>query len=110
MRVYVAGPISLGDLGENLRRGLEAANKLVAAGHHPFLPHLSIYWNLAAPPGPETHDFWLWYDFEWLRQCDAIVRLPGESVGADREVAEAERCGIMVYRSVEELVRYNRIH
>jgi hypothetical protein len=35
------------------------------------------------------------------------VRLPGESVGADGEAAEARRLGIPVYGSVEELLAGN---
>ena len=51
MRVYIAGPISQGDLGENLRNAVRAANAVLHAGHHPYLPHLSIYWALLDPPG-----------------------------------------------------------
>ena len=111
MRVYIAGPISLGDLGQNLRQAVSAANRLMSAGHHPFLPHLSIYWALLDPPKGGTvrdsHDVWLPYDLEWLRQCDALLRLPGASVGADREEVEAARNRIPVYRSVDEFLRYN---
>ena len=32
----------------------------------------------------------------WLASCDELVRLPGESAGADREVSEARRLGIPV--------------
>ena len=44
-----------------------------------------------------VYERWLEYDMEWLTACDALVRLPGESKGADREVARAKELGIEVY-------------
>jgi hypothetical protein len=38
-----------------------------------------------------------------LQHCDAVLRLPGESRGADRDVAIAEQRGLPVYRSLEEI-------
>jgi hypothetical protein len=42
-------------------------------------------------------------DFEWLKCCDAVLRLPGESTGADREVALAKELGIPVYYSIADI-------
>jgi hypothetical protein len=36
-------------------------------------------------------------DFDWLRACDVLLRLPGESSGADREAALAREFGIAVF-------------
>ena len=38
-----------------------------------------------------------------LARCDAVLRLPGESRGADRDVALARKRNLPVYRSVEEV-------
>jgi hypothetical protein len=38
-----------------------------------------------------------------LQHCDAVLRLPGASRGADEDVAIAQRRGIPVYRSLEEV-------
>jgi len=38
-----------------------------------------------------------------LMPCDALLRLPGESVGADRDVALAHDRGIPVYHRVEDV-------
>ena len=38
----------------------------------------------------------------WLAQCEAILYL-GPSKGADIELAEAERLGLKIYRSVSEI-------
>ena len=38
-----------------------------------------------------------------LERCDAVLRIPGESRGADMDVARALQLGLVVYRSVSEL-------
>lgn len=94
IKVYVAGPISKGNTGNNVRAGIDAAEALVKAGMVPYLPHTTHFWHMIHP---HDHAEWLELDFEWLRVCDAVLRLPGESVGADKETAEACRLGIPVY-------------
>lgn len=100
MRIYIAGPYSKGDVAQNVRNAMFAANYLAHIGHTPFIPHLSHFWHLAFP---HPYEFWLKQDMVWLLQCDAILRLEGESNGADKEVAEAEKHGITVYRSVFDI-------
>jgi hypothetical protein len=43
------------------------------------------------------------YDLNWLAKCDAVLRLPGASSGADREVEYAQKLGIPVFYSIEEI-------
>jgi hypothetical protein len=38
-----------------------------------------------------------------LAHCDAVLRLPGESTGADQDVAIARERGIPVYFRVEDI-------
>ena len=38
-----------------------------------------------------------------LERCDAVLRIPGESRGADLDVARALQLGVPVYRTVSEL-------
>jgi hypothetical protein len=47
-----------------------------------------------------------------LARCDAVLRLPGESRGADQDVALAEKRNLPVYRSIEEVPSqtFNRDH
>jgi hypothetical protein len=40
-----------------------------------------------------------------LQHCDAVLRLPGESAGADLDVATAKRLGLPVYHDVTEIPR-----
>lgn len=92
--VYVAGPIT-GDPFGCVREAVGAMQRLMDLGCVPFLPQLSILAEMVQPFGYET---WMTYDFDVIAHCDAMVRLEGESPGADREVKEAGRLGIPIFR------------
>lgn len=93
--------MSLGNHDANIRAGIDAAQELLEAGHTPYLPHLTSFWNIVHP---NPHETWLRLDKHWLACCDALVRLPGESKGADQEVEWAHHMGIPVFLSVEEFL------
>lgn len=101
IRVYVAGPIGANDEGRAAR--IEAAGaagiQLLLKGFAPFVPHLWAAANLNAD-GVASYEQWMDYDFAWLRQCQMVLRIPGDSPGADREVAEAQRLGLPVVYTV----------
>ena len=135
-RVYIAGPITKGDLSHNINQGTIAFIALAKAGIAPMCPMWSAYSGNAytadcvypqrvnaksgdpvdltskvfavagANPNCLTHSDWLAVDFAWIRVCDAVLRLPGESVGADMETAEAKRLGIPVFESIDDIVRW----
>lgn len=102
MRIYVAGPYTKGDVCVNVRTAIVTGNILRLMGHTPFVPHLTHFWHMVVP---QEYDFWLKYDLEWLEVCDAILRIPGESSGADAEVNFARRLGLPVYFSIAEIPR-----
>lgn len=104
-RVYIAGPYSSGDVAVNVRQAIDAADQLILGGFVPFVPHLTHFWHLIY-----AHDIGVWHDYdrEWLPMCDAVLRLPGESVGACTEVALAESLGIPVFYTIEEVQKYER--
>jgi len=92
--VYIAGPYSVGDLGENTHNAIHLMLQLVDMGMYPFCPHASaVVANIVSPRGYKT---WMPYDLGWLAKCDVLLRLPGESPGADVEVYEAGRLRIPV--------------
>jgi hypothetical protein len=103
--IYIAGPYSKGDPVTNTGDAIRAANILAERGYIPFIPHLTLFWHLLHP-----HDikFWYKYDDEWLKKCDCLLRLPGESEGADAEVVTARIFGIPVYYSTEEILKEDK--
>ena len=100
-RVYIAGPYTKGDQIMNIRAAIDAGERVAQAGHFPFIPHMNGLWHLA-----HAHDFkfWMEQDQEWLTQCDCLIRLPGESPGADTEVFLADRHGLKIYEGVQEFI------
>ena len=99
--VYIASPYTIGDKLENVHTQILAAELLSEHGFVPFWPLHSHYWHELY-----KHDwqFWLDMDLVWLEKCDIMLRLPGESQGADIEEAHAKKHGIKVYYSLWDLL------
>ena len=100
MKVYVAGPYSQGDVAENVKAAIDAGNALMDRGHNPYVPHLTHFMHLLHP---RPYKDWLDLDLDYLTMCDAVLRLPGPSDGADREVALAEGMDLLVFYSLDAL-------
>lgn len=105
MRVYIAGPYTRGDVMLNIREAILAADQVLAAGHVPFVPHLTGFWHVISP---HPYQVWIDMDLVWLAECDAMIRLPGVSSGSDGEVRFAEEHGIPVYYGVEAFLQAYR--
>jgi nucleoside 2-deoxyribosyltransferase len=103
--VFVSGPLTKPCPKANAARALEAGSALRRAGYVPFIPHLSLAWEAQDPQHYET---WMSWCFAWLSKCDAVVRLPGESSGADREVGYAKRLGLPVFNGVDAFLQRGR--
>ena len=99
--VFISAPYTKGDVGENVNKAICAADALADAGLIPFVPHLTHLWHLIIP---QDIDFWYKYDLAWLDKCDCLVRLNGESAGADNEVEYARKHGKPVFYSVHECI------
>lgn len=108
LKVYIAGPISSGDLDANIRQATEAARELIRHGFAPLCPQLTCYLDGSTPSvtGGVDHETWMAVDLPWVAAADVVLRLPGESAGADREVAEAERLGIPVRYATPRCIGY----
>lgn len=92
--IYVAGPYTRPDPVVNTSRAIQFGNWLLDRGYRPFIPHLSMYQHFLQ----ERHwQEWLDIDFDWIQKCDVLIRMPGESAGADQEVTLAERSKIPVF-------------
>lgn len=102
LRVYVAGPmLGSGNPYVNIHRGLEISMTILDRGMAPYIPHLTAI--LEMTQGERSRDTWLELDKAFLLACDAMLRLPGESPGADQEVVWAVAANIPVFMSLDTL-------
>ena len=98
--IYVAGPYSAYPI-YGIRNAILAGDEVLAAGMYPHIPHFTGIWDLVSP---KPYEDWLNLDLEAVRICDAILRLPGESSGADGEVEFGASIGIPTFYSLEDLI------
>ncbi len=103
LRVYVAGPYTKPDPCANTHTAIAAGNALLDMGFAPYVPHLNLLWNTVTPRQEAD-----WYDLDnqFLTCCDAVLRLPGESVGADAETELARSLGIPVFSGIGGIALY----
>ncbi|MCY1651320.1 DUF4406 domain-containing protein [[Kitasatospora] papulosa] len=115
MLILIAGPYRSGTDGDpqamaaNLARLETAAWPVFAAGHLPVigewiaLPVLSSAG--AGPTDPLAEQVLYPTADRLLAHCDAVLRLPGDSAGADQDVATARLRNLPVYHDVSEIPR-----
>lgn len=101
-RIYVAGPYTQGDVGQNVANSIDICDELLTLGYYPFCPHLTHFWHIKRP---HRYEKWMDYDKEWLKQCDAVLRMQGNSSGADKEVELANIIDIPVYYDIDTLLK-----
>lgn len=101
--VYIAGPYSGGDVEANVRAAMLAAHAVMDLGVTPFVPHLCHYLHGVRERGYED---WMSFDFVWLERTDSLLRLPGVSPGAEREVLRMIKLERPVFHSLEALERH----
>lgn len=101
--VFISSPYTIGDKQENVDRQREMAHILADYGYCPVPPLVLGHYLEQWRSRPE--DEYIAWDIALLAKCDAVLRLEGESVGADLETKYARHLGIPVCYSVEELSR-----
>jgi len=114
LMILIAGPYASGTDGDptlmaqNLARLEEAAWPLFRAGHLPMigewvaLPVLASA-GASGPTDPLAVEVMYPTAERLLQRCDAVLRLPGESRGADQDVAIAQARGLPVYYALEDI-------
>jgi len=110
LRVYVGGPYRCsGKCGVDLnhmRRGLNMGMDVFLAGYYPFIPWLDYLLKLIGR-GEELETKHLQDNgIAWLLVSDVLLIMPGfeNSSGTLAEIEEAEKHGIPVVYSLEELL------
>jgi len=115
MLILIAGPYKSGTNGDpdamaaNLRKLEEAAWPIFEAGHVPMIGEwvaLPVLHSAGVTAMDSLADDVLYPTAQRLLQhCDAVLRLPGESTGADQDVATAQRLGLPVYFDITQIPR-----
>ncbi|MFJ1581242.1 DUF4406 domain-containing protein [Streptomyces sp. NPDC088182] len=113
--ILIAGPCRSGTDGDpqamaaNLTRLETAARPVFAAGHLQVIGEwtaLPVLRSAGAGPTDPLADQVLYPAAgRPLAQCDAALRLPGESAGAGQDVATARRRGLPVHHDAAEIPR-----
>ena len=112
--ILIAGPYRSGTgddpelLQANLHRLEEAAWPIFEAGHLPMIGEwvaLPVLRSAGADGVTDPLADRVMYPTaqRLLRHCDAVLRLPGESTGADRDVAIANELGLPVYHDLTDI-------
>jgi hypothetical protein len=115
MLILIAGPYKSGTNGDpgaiaaNLRKLEAAAWPIFEAGHVPMIGEwvaLPVLHSAGATATDSLADDVLYPTAQRLLQhCDAVLRLPGESTGADQDVETAQRLGLPVYYDITQIPR-----
>lgn len=99
IKVYIASSYTADPIA-GVRAQIDAFDAIRNAGMFPFAPLLG---HFVHDVHPRSYEDWMTQDWVWIGACDALVRLPGESPGADREVEYAKQLGRTVYFGLDEL-------
>jgi hypothetical protein len=114
MLILISGPYRSGTaddpdkMAANLGRLEAAASPLFRAGHVPMIGEWVALpvWRTAGGRtlGDDLYDRIFYPTAERLLQvCDAVLRLPGASTGADNDVRIASERGLPVYHDICEV-------
>lgn len=117
MLILIAGPYRSGTgdkpelMARNLARLEEAAWPIFRSGHVPMIGEwvaLPVVHGAGGtgPTDPVAEQIMYPTAERLLRHCDAVLRLPGESNGADQDVRIAQERGLPVYDRIEDIPGY----
>lgn len=98
--IYIASPYTIGDVAANVSTQIDAAHRIMDMGHAPIAPLLSHYLHIYRQ---RPYEEWLKADLMLVGKADVVIRLPGESKGADLEASHAEELEVPVAYSWEQL-------
>jgi hypothetical protein len=106
IKIFISSPYSLGDVAINVKRQIDVADELINLGFAPYVPLLSHFQHLMRPRSQED---WERLDLEWINQCDCLLRLDGNSKGADIEVEYAKNCEVPVFYDIDSIKKYYEV-
>lgn len=118
--ILIAGPYRGGTGGDpqlmakNLLRLEEVALQVYQRGHLPLIGEW-LALPLASVAGSQrlgdkiSEEFMYPLAHRLIQRCDAVLRIAGESGGADNDVRVAQQQGIKVYYQLEEIANINSL-
>ena len=112
--ILISGPYMSGTNGDeaaiakNLKAMEDYAPPIFAKGHLAVVGEW-LAWPVIRQAGGESHTSEQFTEFQYpvahrlLEKCDAVLRIPGESRGADLEMAKAREMGKMIFTNLEDI-------
>ena len=112
--ILVSGPFMSGTNGDELAiaRNLKAmedyALPVFQKGHIPVVGEW-LAWPVIRQAGGESHSSEQFSEYQYpvahrlLEKCDAVLRIPGDSRGADIEMGKAREMGKIIFQSLEDI-------
>ena len=106
IKVYIASPYTVGDPAVNVKRQIDVTDILL---NHGFSPYTPLYAHFQHMVHPRSYEDWMKLDLDWIEVCNCLLRLGGESPGADIEVKHAKSIGLHIFYSIDELIKFYKI-
>jgi len=100
IKVYIASPYTDTDQAQAVKTQIDAAEMLYERGFNCYVPLLSHFTHMIHP---RKYSHWIEIGLDWVSSCDCLLRLPGESRGADKEEQLARKMNLPVFHSIKEI-------
>ena len=116
--ILISGPYMSGTDGEevaiakNLKAMEDFALPIFQKGHLAVVGEW-LAWPVIRQAGGDSHSSDQFAQYQYpvahrlLEKCDAVLRIPGESRGADLEMEKAKELGKLIFLSLEEIPAIN---
>jgi hypothetical protein len=114
LMILVSGPYMSGTNGDetaiarNLKAMEDYALPIFKKGHLAVVGEW-LAWPVIRQAGGDSHSSEQFSQFQYpvahrlLEKCDAILRIPGQSRGADIEMAKAREMGKIIFESLDDI-------
>ena len=112
--ILISGPYMSGTncdedaIAKNLKAMEDYALPIFQKGHLAVVGEW-LAWPVIRQAGGYSHSSEQFSEFQYpvahrlLEKCDAVLRIPGESRGADLEMGKAKEMGKIIFNSIDEI-------
>ena len=100
IKVFIASPYKAGDVAVNVKFQMDVFNQLV---NLKFIPYATLHYHFQHMAHPKPSNTWNKLEKEWLKNCDCVLRIGGESKGSDDIVVYAGKLNIPVFYSIKKM-------